>query len=96
MVMFINSKIDNITIKTIFTNPDNNKDTNSFIEIDNNKITTNMCIKNYGWYETRDIHFTINDKSRIWYFCQNISPCFNYPIINSNGTGEGSKSKKSF
>lgn len=59
--MFINSKIDNITIKTLFTNPENDTDTFSFMEIDNNIITSKSYLKPYGWYETRDISFTIND-----------------------------------
>lgn len=61
--MFINSKITDITIKTLFTNPENNQEIVSFIEIDNNIINSNICKKPYGWYETRDISFTINDQT---------------------------------
>lgn len=61
--MFINSKITNITIKTLFTNPNNQQETISFIELDNNIINSNLCKKPYGWYETRDIYFTITQES---------------------------------
>ena len=59
--MFINSKITNITINTLFTNPENEQEIVSFIEIDNNIINSNLCKKPYGWYETRDISFTITN-----------------------------------
>ena len=61
--MFINSKITNITIKTLFTNPNNQQETISFIEIENNIINSNLCKKPYGWNETRDIYFTITQES---------------------------------
>ena len=46
MVMFINSKITNITINTLFTNPENEQEIVSFIEIDKEYIQKFIKISN--------------------------------------------------